>query len=143
VGLLQDETGSGKPKMATSEMELVISQLLDEIETKFRRLDLHFRGPAFEWHEFKYCPTKPEVENPIWRPPNRKYLYLTFQMRYKQNKNGLNCVFEVQHLNYMSGFGSDNHHFFLELPDILNTGFAGEIVFLSRLQAYVLTVPVY
>ena len=24
VGLLQDETGSGKPKMATSEMELVI-----------------------------------------------------------------------------------------------------------------------
>jgi len=35
VGLLQDENGSGKPKMATSEMELVICQLLDEIETKF------------------------------------------------------------------------------------------------------------
>jgi len=42
VRLLQDETGSGKHKMATSEMELVICQLLDEIETKFRRLDLHF-----------------------------------------------------------------------------------------------------
>jgi len=42
VGLLQDETGSGKPKMATSEMELVICQLLDETEIKFRRLDLHF-----------------------------------------------------------------------------------------------------
>jgi len=72
---------SGKPKMATSEMELVICQLLDETETKFRRLDQHFRGPAFEWDKFKYCPTKPEVENPIWRPPNRKYLNLSFQMR--------------------------------------------------------------
>jgi len=37
VGLLQDETGSGKPKMATSEMELVVCQLLDEIATKFRQ----------------------------------------------------------------------------------------------------------
>jgi len=73
VGLLQDEIGSGKPKIATSEM--------DEIETKFRRLDPHFRGPAFELDKFKYCPTKPEVENPIWWPPNRKYLYLSFQMR--------------------------------------------------------------
>jgi len=63
--LLHDETGSGKLKMATSEMELVICQLLYEIETKFRRLDLHLRGPAFEWDKFKNCPTKPEVENPI------------------------------------------------------------------------------
>jgi len=78
VGLLQDETGSGKPKMATSEMELVIRQLLEKIETKFRRLDLHFRDPAVEWDEFKYCPNKPEVENPIWQAPNRQYLYLSF-----------------------------------------------------------------
>jgi len=35
VGSLQDKTGSGKPKMATSEMELVICQLVDEIKTKF------------------------------------------------------------------------------------------------------------
>jgi len=42
VGLMQDKTGSGKPKKATSEMELVIGQLLDEMETKFRMLDLHF-----------------------------------------------------------------------------------------------------
>jgi len=81
VGLLQDETGSRKPKMATSEMELIIYQLLDQIETKFRRLDLYFWGPAFEWDKFKYCLTKPEVDNPIWQPPNRKYLYLSFQMR--------------------------------------------------------------
>jgi len=49
VGLLQDETGRGKPKMVTSKMELVMCQLLEEIETKFRQLDLHFRGPAFEY----------------------------------------------------------------------------------------------
>jgi len=42
VRLLQDKTKSGKHKMATSEMELVICQLLDEIETKFRRLVLYF-----------------------------------------------------------------------------------------------------
>jgi len=42
VGVLQDETGSGRSKMATSEMELVICQLLDKIETKYRQLDLHF-----------------------------------------------------------------------------------------------------
>jgi len=78
VGLLQDKTGHGKPKMATSKMELVICQLLDDIETKFRRLDLHFRGPAFEWDKSKNCLTKPEVENSIWRSPNRKYLYLRF-----------------------------------------------------------------
>jgi len=74
VRLLQDETGSGKPKMATTEMELVICQLLDKIETKFRRLDLHFRGAAFEWDEFKYCPTKPEVDNPIWQPQKPEIL---------------------------------------------------------------------
>jgi len=78
VGLLQDETGYRKLKMATSKMELVICQPLDEIETKFRRLDLHFRGPAFEWDKSKYCPTKPEVENSLSRLPNRKYLYLSF-----------------------------------------------------------------
>jgi len=31
VGLMQDETGSGNPKKATSVTELVIGQLLDEI----------------------------------------------------------------------------------------------------------------
>jgi len=30
--------------MVASKPEKIISQLLDEIETKFRRLDLHFRG---------------------------------------------------------------------------------------------------
>jgi len=49
VGLMQNEAGSGNPKKATSEMELDMGQLLHEIETKFQRQDLHFRGSAFEW----------------------------------------------------------------------------------------------
>jgi len=63
MALLQDKTGSVKPKMATSEMELVISQLLDETETKLRPLDLHFRSPAFERYKFKYCSTEPGVQH--------------------------------------------------------------------------------
>jgi len=40
---------SGKSNMAAFKPEILISQLLDEIETIFRRLHVHFRGPAFEW----------------------------------------------------------------------------------------------
>jgi len=76
MGLLQDVTERGKPKMVTPEMELVICQLLDEIETKLLRLCLYFRDPTFEWDKFRNCPTKQEVESPIWWPPNLKYLYL-------------------------------------------------------------------
>ena len=43
------QTGSKKSKMAVSKPEISISQLPDEIETKFQRLNLHFRGPAIEW----------------------------------------------------------------------------------------------
>jgi len=41
VQILSDQTGSGKCNMAASTPEILLSQLLDEIETKFRRLDLH------------------------------------------------------------------------------------------------------
>jgi hypothetical protein len=46
VGILSDKTGSGKSKMAAAKPELHISQPLDEIETKFQRLNLHLRGQA-------------------------------------------------------------------------------------------------
>jgi len=32
------------------------------METKFQRINLHFRGPAIEWDFCEYCPTKPGVE---------------------------------------------------------------------------------
>src|SRR5664279_40176 len=59
---------SQKSKMAASKPDILISQLLDKIETKFQRLTLHFRGPATQWEWLEYCATKTEAENPIWRP---------------------------------------------------------------------------
>ena len=49
LGILYDQTGSGKSKMAAADAEIVISQLADVIATEFRRLAPHFRGPAIEW----------------------------------------------------------------------------------------------
>ena len=49
VQTLSDQTGCGKLNMAASKPEIRISQLPGEIETKFQRLNLHFRGPAVEW----------------------------------------------------------------------------------------------
>ena len=72
MGLLQvlsDPTGCGKSNMAASKPEIPMSQLPGEIETKFQRLNLHFPNPAIEWDYCKYCPTKPDVVNSIWRPP--------------------------------------------------------------------------
>src|SRR5664279_961535 len=74
--ILSVVAGSRKSKMAASKPDILISQLLDKIETKFQRLTLHFRDPATQWGWLKYCATKPEVKNPIWRPPNRIYIYL-------------------------------------------------------------------
>ena len=44
-----NQTGSRNCNMAASEPEMPISQLPGEIETKFQRLNQHFRGPAIEW----------------------------------------------------------------------------------------------
>ena len=51
------ETGSAKSKMAASEPELIISLLVDEIETKSQRLNLHFRGQAIQWKKLRDCTT--------------------------------------------------------------------------------------
>src|SRR5664279_4285390 len=73
--------GSGKSKMAAFKPDILISQLQDKIATKFQRLTLHFQGPATQWDWLEYCATKPEVKNPIWRPTNRIYLYLSSNTR--------------------------------------------------------------
>jgi len=68
--------GSQKSKMADAKPEVLVSQLLHEILTKFQRLPPHNRGSAFQWSCCEYCRMKPEARNPRWRPPNRKYLYI-------------------------------------------------------------------
>ena len=56
--MLTEVTRCGKSNTAASKPETLISQLLDNIETKFPRLDPRFRKAAFQ-----YSPTKPEVGN--------------------------------------------------------------------------------
>ena len=73
---LWDETGSQKSKMAAAKPEVLDSQLLGEVETKFQMLYPHCWGPASQGSCFQYCGMKPEARNKKWRPPNRKYFYL-------------------------------------------------------------------
>ena len=62
-GILWDQTGSGKSKMAASLellifqwVKLLISRLVGEIETKSQWRNLHFRGQAIQWDwgEFRF-----------------------------------------------------------------------------------------
>jgi len=48
--------------MATAKLQMYVSPLPDKIPTKFQRLYLCFRGPAFQWDSREYYATKPEVE---------------------------------------------------------------------------------
>ena len=50
--------------------EVLISQLVDEIETKFQRLHPCFRGSVIQWKYYECCLTKPEVRNPTIKPPS-------------------------------------------------------------------------
>src|SRR5664279_887777 len=82
--------------MAAAKPEVLVSQLLHEILTKFQRLPPHIRGSAFQWSCCEYCCMKPEARNLRWRPLNRKYLYLSSYMRYKRNYNGYPRIFGGQ-----------------------------------------------
>ena len=66
----------GNPRWRPPKPEILIFRLVDETETESQRLNLHFRSQAIQWDLGEYCATKPEVEITIWRPQNRKYLYL-------------------------------------------------------------------
>jgi len=48
--------------MAAAKLEIHVSPLPDKISTKFQRLYLCFRGPAFHWDLREYYATKPEVD---------------------------------------------------------------------------------
>src|SRR5664279_1334624 len=70
--------------MAAAKPEVLVSQLLHEILTKFQRLRPHYRGSAFQWSCCEYCCIKPEARNPRWRLPNRKYMY---RIAFSQDKS--------------------------------------------------------
>jgi hypothetical protein len=74
---LRDQTGSQKSNMAAAKPEVLISQVLDKVDTKFQMLHPHFRGPASQWSCHQHCGVKPEVRNQIWRKPRYAYFRLS------------------------------------------------------------------
>src|SRR5664279_3866482 len=58
--ILSDITGNRKSKMAAYKPEVLITQPLDYIATRFQRLSSHFRGPVIQRHYGRFCPTYPE-----------------------------------------------------------------------------------
>src|SRR5664279_3204301 len=56
-------------------------------------------GTRFPRELLQCCLLYPQARNPRWRPPNRKYLYLSSYMRYKQNSNGYPHIIGDQFFN--------------------------------------------
>ena len=58
----KSEIQDGGPKP-----EVLISKLVEEIESKFQRLHPCFRGPTSQWNSMNDVRHKPEVGIPRWR----------------------------------------------------------------------------
>ena len=65
--------------MAAAKTGVLITQLADQLRTRFQRQNLCFQGPSIQWDVVHCRATTPEVGIPTWRPPKRKYLYLSLQ----------------------------------------------------------------
>jgi hypothetical protein len=115
--------------MAAADVEIVISQFTDEIATKYRRLAPHFRGPAIEWKHLEYCTTKPEVENPIWRPNQSGNIHIS---ACKSTSGSAAAILDYFPLPVSS---HSDVHSIIGLLDHKNIGIADEIWLQSRLQA--------
>ena len=73
TGTLHDQTGSRKSNMAAAKTEVLITQLADQLGTRFQRQNLRFWGSPIQWNQMQCSTTKSEVRNPRWRLPKRKY----------------------------------------------------------------------
>ena len=61
-----------KRKMATAKPEVVISHVLQQIDTWFERLYPGFPSHPTGWTHHQHPPTSTDTGNARWRPPNRK-----------------------------------------------------------------------
>jgi len=61
VQIMSDQTGHGEFIVAATKPEIPVYQLLSELETKFQRLRLNFRGPAIVWNYSTFCTTQPDM----------------------------------------------------------------------------------
>jgi hypothetical protein len=59
--------GSDKSNMAATKPEVLISQNLQDIETRFQRLPLQFMGPTSPWSYGEQCGMRPEASNKYFR----------------------------------------------------------------------------
>ena len=75
--LLCDASGSQKSKMAGSQTEILISQLVHNVATKFQRLYPCFQGLEIQWNYFWYCVMQAEVRNPRWRLTNTGNIHIS------------------------------------------------------------------
>jgi hypothetical protein len=73
--ILSSVSRSRKSKTAAN-LEILVSQFVYKIATKFQRLSPSFRDPGTNWRYCGYCPVAAEAENPRRRQLNRKYLHL-------------------------------------------------------------------
>jgi hypothetical protein len=58
--------------MAPTKTEVLITQLADQLGTRFQRQNLCFRSSPIQWNQMQYCKIAPEVGSQIWRPPKQK-----------------------------------------------------------------------
>ena len=82
TGTLYDQTGNRKSNMAAAKTEVLITQLADQLGTRFQRQNYMFLGFPNSMEQMQYCTIAPEVGNPIWRPPKRKTEVLPFGGRH-------------------------------------------------------------
>ena len=61
-----------KRKMTTAKPEVVISDVLQQTDTRFERLYLGFRGRPTRQSHRRHPSTLTDTQNARWRPPNRK-----------------------------------------------------------------------
>ena len=85
-----------KRNMATAKPEVVLSNVLQQIDTWFERLNLGFLGRPTRRTHRRHPPT--DTVNARCRPSNRKKLYITLYNRYTRGSNGYTLVFWVARL---------------------------------------------
>ena len=66
------QTGSQKSNMAAAKPEVLISHVLQQIDTRFQRLYSGFRGRPTRRTNCRYPPMLTDTGNARWRSPNRK-----------------------------------------------------------------------
>ena len=97
--MLIEVTGNAKSKMAAAKPEVLISQLLYQIATKFQRLHPHFWGPPTQQNWCGHCDIEVTGKSKMAAITGSRYeitQYLSFYTRWQHNSKGYTHIFEVR-----------------------------------------------